>query len=195
MLDFLSSLYKLLAKEDLSETEICFMDLYFQTEYKLGSPSWKQFDNDKRTQGDTFMVENWIQKIAWKFFLQTTAFSKNLEIKINSCSQNEFKFQAILFGSLVMGSGSKFVVWVTHLWVWKIYTKNHKFFPFGSKKISSGRVKKNLGQSRVCYLFNVGPQVCLGQIRLGSISRLFNHLQIPIIRTKCCSWGIWLIDN
>jgi len=52
------------------------------------------------------------------------------------------------------GSGSK-VVWV---WVWKISPKNPKFFNFFShqvKKISSGWVKKYLGQSKLAIYYKV----------------------------------------
>jgi len=47
------------------------------------------------------------------------------------------------------------------VWVWKISPKNIKFFnffAFGSKRISSGQVKKYLGQSRVGFLFTVGQK-------------------------------------
>jgi len=47
---------------------------------------------------------------------------------------------------LLFWLGQSSLVWV---WIWKISPKNHiyfNFFPFGSKKISSGRVKDGPGQ-------------------------------------------------
>jgi len=52
-----------------------------------------------------------------------------------------------------VGSGQPFMVWV---WISKIFPKNIKFFnffPFGSKKIASGWVRKYQGWSRVGLLF------------------------------------------
>jgi len=57
-----------------------------------------------------------------------------------------------------VGSGQPFMVWVR---IRKISPKNVKFFnffPFGSKKIASGRVGKYLGQSRIGLLFTVGQK-------------------------------------
>jgi len=76
---------------------------------------------------------------------------------------------------LVMGPGQKFLIRVrlgqffvarvvsgqqSMVWVWicKISPKNVKFFnffPFGSKKISSGRIKKYPGQRQGTLLFTV----------------------------------------
>jgi len=56
-----------------------------------------------------------------------------------------------------VGLGQPFMVWV---WVWKISPQNIKFFnffPFG-QKISSGCVKKYLGQRRVSLLFTKGQK-------------------------------------
>jgi len=61
-------------------------------------------------------------------------------------------------GSGRVRSGQPFMVWVR---IWKISPKNVKFFnffPFGSKKIASGRVGKYQGQSRVGLLFTVGQK-------------------------------------
>jgi len=55
-----------------------------------------------------------------------------------------------------VGSDQPPLVWV---WVWKISPKNVKFFNFFSivsKKISSGQVKKYLGQRLVGLLFTAG---------------------------------------
>jgi len=57
-----------------------------------------------------------------------------------------------------VGSGQPFMVWVR---IQKISPKNVKFFnffPFGSKKIASGRVGKYPGQSRVGLLFTAGQK-------------------------------------
>jgi len=57
-----------------------------------------------------------------------------------------------------VGLCQPFMVWV---WIWKICPKNIKFFnflPFGSKKISSGRVGKYPGQRRVGLLFIAGQK-------------------------------------
>jgi len=57
-----------------------------------------------------------------------------------------------------VGLGQPFMVWV---WIWKISPKNVKFFnffPFGSKKISSGRVGKYPGQRGVGLLFTAGQK-------------------------------------
>jgi len=57
-----------------------------------------------------------------------------------------------------VGSGQPFMVWVR---IWKISPKNVKifnFFPFRVKKIASGRVRKNPGQSRVGLLFTMGQK-------------------------------------
>jgi len=57
-----------------------------------------------------------------------------------------------------VGSGQLFMVWA---WIWKISPKNVKFFnffPFGSKKISSGRVRKYPGQRQVGLLFIAGQK-------------------------------------
>jgi len=54
------------------------------------------------------------------------------------------------------GSGPVSHLWFIWVWIWKISPKNVKFFnffPFGSKKISSGRVKKYPGQRQVGLLF------------------------------------------
>jgi len=82
---------------------------------------------------------------------------------------------------VVMGPGQKFLTWVGSGWVnflwlgsgrvgsaimvWvrirKISPKNIKFFnffPFGSKKFASGRVRKYPGQSRVGLLFTAGQK-------------------------------------
>jgi len=60
-------------------------------------------------------------------------------------------------------SGQPFMAWV---WIWKISTKNvnfFNFFLFGSKKISSCRVGKYPGQSRVGLLFRVKSKLGSGQ--------------------------------
>jgi len=54
--------------------------------------------------------------------------------------------------------GQPSLVWE---WIWKISPKNVKFFkflPFGSKKLSSGRVEEYLGQSWVGLLFTAGQK-------------------------------------
>jgi len=59
------------------------------------------------------------------------------------------------------------------VWVWKISPQNTKFFnffPFGSKKISSGRVKKT-GQP----LIYCGSKVCSGQARAHPYSHILMH--------------------
>jgi len=59
---------------------------------------------------------------------------------------------------LWLGSVQPFMVWVR---IQKISPKNVKFFnffPFGSKKIASGRVGKYPGQSRVSLLFTAGQK-------------------------------------
>jgi len=53
------------------------------------------------------------------------------------------------------GSGQPFMVWDG---IWKISPKNVKFFPFGSKKISSGRVGKYPGRRRVGLLYTAGQK-------------------------------------
>jgi len=61
-------------------------------------------------------------------------------------------------GSIFCGSGQPSMVWV---WVWKISTKNVKFFnffPFGSKNISSGWVKKHPDQRQVSLLFTASQK-------------------------------------
>jgi len=58
-----------------------------------------------------------------------------------------------------VGSGQPSMVWI---WIWKISPKNINFFTFGSKKISSGQVKKYPGHSRVGLLFTV----CSGRVRV-----------------------------
>jgi len=73
--------------------------------------------------------------------------------------------------TVVMGPGQNFLTWVRSgklfmvwVWIWKISPKNVKFFdffPFGSKKISSGWVKKYPGQS----LINCGSKVSSGRVR------------------------------
>jgi len=58
----------------------------------------------------------------------------------------------------LVGSGQPFMVWVR---IRKISAKNVKFFnffPFGSKKIASGRVGKYPGQSQVGLLFTAGQK-------------------------------------
>jgi len=55
-------------------------------------------------------------------------------------------------------SGQPFMVWVR---IRKISPKNVKFFnffPFESRKIASGRVRKYLGQSQVGLLFTAGQK-------------------------------------
>jgi len=67
-------------------------------------------------------------------------------------------------GSIILDPGQPSMVWV---WIWKSSPKNIKFFnffPFGSKKISSGQVKKYPGQGRVCLLFTAGQKYA----RVGS---------------------------
>jgi len=62
--------------------------------------------------------------------------------------------ESIFCGSGRVGFGQPFMVWVL---IWKISPKNGKFFnflPFGSNKISSGRVKNY----RVCLLFTAGQK-------------------------------------
>jgi len=64
------------------------------------------------------------------------------------------------------GSGQFFVARVgsgqpSLVWVWKISPKNIKFFnffPFRSKKISSGQVGKYPGQRQVGLLFTAGQK-------------------------------------
>jgi len=51
---------------------------------------------------------------------------------------------------LLLGSGQLSMVWA---WVWKIFPKYSKFFPLGSRKISSSQVKKYRGKGRVGFLF------------------------------------------
>jgi len=93
---------------------------------------------------------------------------------------------------LVMGPGQKFLTWVgpnhfyrsgrvSHLWVWNISHDNPQFFPFVSKKISSGQVKKLLGSKLSWPLIYCGSIWCNFE---PSIS-CFNY----------CSWssfGFWL---
>jgi len=60
-------------------------------------------------------------------------------------------------------SGQPFMVWV---WIWKISPENVKFFnffPFRSKKISLGWVRKYPGQRRVSILLRVKSMLGLGQ--------------------------------
>jgi len=64
---------------------------------------------------------------------------------------------------LVMGPGQKFLTrvgsgWVSHLWFGFEFGKFFNFFPFGSKKISLGQVRKYPGQSRVGLLFTAGQK-------------------------------------
>jgi len=54
-----------------------------------------------------------------------------------------------------VGLGQPFMVWVL---ISKISPKNINFFPFGSKKISSRRVRKYPGRSRVGLLFTAGQK-------------------------------------
>jgi len=74
-----------------------------------------------------------------------------------------------------MGPGHKFLTQVrlgqsSMVWVciWKISPKNIKFFnffPFGSKKISSGWVKQYPGQRRVGLLSTAGQKLGPGRVR------------------------------
>jgi len=58
-----------------------------------------------------------------------------------------------------VGSGQQSLIGV-----WKISPLRSQFFLFGSKKISSGQVKKHLGQSRsASYLLRVKSMLELGQ--------------------------------
>jgi len=63
-------------------------------------------------------------------------------------------------GTFVVGSGHPIMVWV-----WKISTtinpKIFNFWPLDKKKISSGWVKKYLGQRRADLLFTVGKKYAL----------------------------------
>jgi len=79
---------------------------------------------------------------------------------------------AFLFFYLVISPGRKFLTWVGWVslhwvWIWKISPKNVKFFnflPFGSKRVSLGRVKKYLDQGQVSLLFTAGQKY----VRVGS---------------------------
>jgi len=93
----------------------------------------------------------------------------NFKYGINQAKSSFSKnFLQMLQYQIVMGPGQKFLtrvgsdqalmVWVR---IWKISPKNVKFFnffPFGSKKITSGRVRKYPGQSRVGLLFTAGQK-------------------------------------
>jgi len=82
-----------------------------------------------------------------------------------------------------VGSGQLFMVWV---WIWKISPKNVKFqfFPFGSKKISSGGVKKYPGRP----LIYCGSKVSSGWVRAHlykeRILFLNRHKSFPIFFLK-----------
>jgi len=77
---------------------------------------------------------------------------------------------------LWLGSGLPFMVWV---WIWKISSKNINFFnflPFGSKKISLGRVRKYPGRP----LIYCGSKLSSGRAGSGPISKgLDQNFLIP----------------
>jgi len=62
---------------------------------------------------------------------------------------------SIFCGLAWVGSGQSFMGSVG---IWKISPKNVNFFPFGSKKISSGQVRKYPGQRQVCLLLTAGQK-------------------------------------
>jgi len=67
-----------------------------------------------------------------------------------------------------VGLGQPSLVWV---FIWKISTKNHKFFnflPLGQKKIFSGWVKKFPGQRQVGLVFIADQKY--GRLGSGPIS-------------------------
>jgi len=79
-----------------------------------------------------------------------------------SINNGEFKLEMGWVNFLWLGSGQTFMVWV---WILKISPKNIKFFnlfPFGSKKIASGRIGKYPGQSRIGLLFIVKSKLGSG---------------------------------
>jgi len=79
-------------------------------------------------------------------------------------------FDQGLVGSIFCCSGLVSHLW---FWVWKISPKIVKFFnffPLGQKKISSGWVKKCLGQRLVGFLFTSGQKYA--RVGSGPISTL-----------------------
>jgi len=70
------------------------------------------------------------------------------------------------------------MVWV---WDWKISPKNVKFFLFGSKKISSGQVKKYPDQRQVGLLIYCGSKVSSG--------RVMAHLYYELIDLQTLFWS------
>jgi len=90
-------------------------------------------------------------------------YRKTPHVNVIKVSNQIFKFSCCAC-ILVMCLGQNFLTRVgsgqpSMLWVWKISPKNVKFFNFfllGSKKISSGWVKKYPSQRRVGPLFTAG---------------------------------------
>jgi len=89
-----------------------------------------------------------------------------------------------------MGPGQPFMVWV---WIWKISPKNVKFFnffPFRSKKISSGRVKKYESAS---YLLWVKSKLGSGRVGSGSISGFLFILWFTISSNMSVTIRSWVL--
>jgi len=75
-------------------------------------------------------------------------------------------------------------------WVWKIFPKIIKFFnffPFGSKKISLGWVKKDPGPKRVGLLFTAGLKYAqFGSLFIPYLVTATREISISISNKKVC---------